>query len=111
MTQTGIEPWTSQSAVCLYPPDHTQYLMDKSYTVYKVETLSVQLINPRRRTCAVRVTVVVLHVSYHVFCHHMQQTGQKATPTGSTLHWLHFKTGDFRKSTAFKSYGVKKPIC
>ena len=22
-------------------------------------------------------------------------------------HWLHFKKGDFRKSTAFKNYGVK----
>ena len=47
MTQTGIEPWTSRSAVCLYPPDHTQYLMEKSYTVHKttkVETFSVQLI-------------------------------------------------------------------
>ena len=28
-------------------------------------------------------------------------------PTGSVLHWLEFKKGNFRKSTAFKSYGVK----
>ena len=28
-------------------------------------------------------------------------------PTGSVPHWLDFKNGDFRKSTAFKSYGVK----
>ena len=33
-----------------------------------------------------------------------QQGGQKAIPTGSVPHWLDF---DFRKSTAFKSYGVK----
>ena len=49
-------------------------------------------------------------VCYHVFCHYPQQGGQKATPTGSVPHWLEFKNGDFRKSTAFKSYGVKKPI-
>ena len=36
-----------------------------------------------------------------------QQGGQKAIPTGSVPHWLDFKKGDFRKSTAFKSYGVK----
>ena len=28
-------------------------------------------------------------------------------PSGSVPHWLDFKKGDFRKSTAFKSYGVK----
>ena len=36
-----------------------------------------------------------------------QQGGQKAILTGSVPHWLDFKNGDFRKSTAFKSYGVK----
>ena len=42
-----------------------------------------------------------------LFCHHTQQTSQKATPTGSAvLHWLHFKTGNFGKIAAFKSYGV-----
>ena len=46
-------------------------------------------------------------VCYHVFCHYAQQGGQKAIPTGSVPHWLDFKNGDFRKSTAFKSYGVK----
>ena len=30
-----------------------------------------------------------------------------AIPTGSVPHWLDLKNGDFRKSTAFKSYGVK----
>ena len=76
------------------------------------------IINPRR-ACAARVTVlglsfhlsvrlsVCLSVCYHVFCHYVQQGGQKAIPTGSVLHWLDFKNGDFRKSTAFKSYGVK----
>ena len=46
-------------------------------------------------------------VCYHVFCHYAQQSGQKVKPTGSVPHWLYFKNGDFRKSTAFKSYGVK----
>ena len=46
-------------------------------------------------------------VCYHVFCHYAQQGGQEAIPTDSVPHWLHFKKGDFRKSTAFKSYGVK----
>ena len=72
------------------------------------------VVNPRR-TCAVRVTVlglsfrpsVRLSVCYQVFCHYVQQGGQKAIPTGSVPHWLDFKKGDFRKSTAFKSYGVK----
>ena len=46
-------------------------------------------------------------VCYHVFCHYAQQGGQKALPTGSVPHWLEFKKGNFRKSTVFKSYGVK----
>ena len=50
---------------------------------------------------------VRLSVCYHVFCHYAQQGGEKAIPTGSVPHWLDFKKGDFRKSTAFKSYGVK----
>ena len=50
---------------------------------------------------------VSLCVCYHVFRHHMHQTGQKATPTGSALHLLDFKSGDFCKNTAVKSYGVK----
>ena len=44
---------------------------------------------------------------YRVFCHHAQQTGKIATPTGSALHRLHFKNSDFRKSAAFRSYGLK----
>ena len=50
---------------------------------------------------------VRLSVCYHVFCHYAQQGGEKAIPTGSVPHWFDFKKGDFRKSTAFKSYGVK----
>ena len=50
---------------------------------------------------------VCLSVCYHVFCHYAKQGGQKAISTGSVPHWLDFKNGDFRKSTAFKSYGVK----
>ena len=74
----------------------------------------IYIINPRR-ACAARVTVlglsfrlsVCLSVCYHVFCHYVQQGGQKAIPTGSVPHWLDFQNGDFRKSTAFKSYGLK----
>ncbi|CAI8019656.1 Probable serine/threonine-protein kinase DDB_G0284251, partial [Geodia barretti] len=91
-------------------------IMSRESMMYTVRQSGV--INPRH-ACAARVTVVVLcvclSVCYHVFCHHAQQTGQKATPTGSALHWLHFKTGDFRKSTAFKKLWrekqVNKPIC
>ena len=71
--------------------------------------LLAHIINPRR-ACAARVTVchsVFLSVCYHVFCHYAQQGGQKTIPTGSVPHWLDFKNGDFRKSTAFKSYGSK----
>ena len=52
-------------------------------------------INPRR-ACAARVTVVVVLCLSHVFCH-CAQRGQEAMPTGSALHWLDFKCGDFRK--------------
>ena len=33
--------------------------------------------------------------------------GKVAPATGSVPHWLDFFNGNFRKSTAFKSYGVK----
>ena len=36
-----------------------------------------------------------------------EKGGVCAIPTGSVPHWLDFKNGDFRESTAFKSYGVK----
>ena len=39
-------------------------------------------------TVGIGLTQVVnplAHMRYHVFCHHAQQTGQKATPTGSAL--------------------------
>ena len=58
-----------------------------------------------------RVTVlglcvcVCVSVSYHVFCHCAQQ---EAVPMCAALHWLDFKNGNFRKNTAFKSYGVKQ---
>ena len=82
------------------------------YTQYY--TVLCDIINPRH-ACTARVTVlglsfrlsVRLSVCYHVFCHYAQQGGQKAIPTGSVPHWLDFKNGDFRKSTAFKSYGMK----
>ena len=49
---------------------------------------------------------VRLSVYYHVFCHYAQQGGQKAIPT-RVSHWLDFKNGDLRTSTAFKSFGIK----
>ena len=64
------------------------------------------MINPRC-VCAARGPSVRRSVCYHVFCHYAQQGGQKAIPTGSVPHWLDLKNGRFRKSTAFKSYGVK----
>ena len=46
-------------------------------------------------------------VCYHVFCDYALRDNEIAIPTGSSLHWLHFKKGDFRITAAFKSYGVK----
>ena len=40
---------------------------------------------------------VRLSAGYHVFCNHTQQTSQKATPTGSALHWLYYKMMIFVK--------------
>ena len=56
---------------------------------------------------------VCLSVCYHVFCDYVQRDNKTAIPTGSSLHWLHLKKGDFRITAEFKSYGVKsnKPIC
>ena len=73
------------------------------------------IINPRRAHAQRGLQYLVCHSvrpsvcpsCYHVFWHYAQQGGQKAIPTGSVPHWLDFKKGDFRKSTAFKSYGVK----
>ena len=69
-------------------------------------------INPRR-ACAARVTVLG-HPSVRPsvcllprFLPLRATRRPKAIPTGSVPHWLDFKNGDFRKSTAFKSYGVK----
>ena len=72
-----------------------------------LSTIPIFIIFNTLPTCAARVTVICLCVClcvcvcYHVFCHHTQQTGQRATPAGSAVHWLHFKNGDFRKNTAF----------
>ena len=73
------------------------------------------VINPQH-VCATRVTELGLSVCvcvcacvcYYVFRHYAQQDCQKATPTGSADHWLDFKMDNFRKSTAFKTYGVKQ---
>ena len=42
-------------------------------------------------------------VCYHVFCHHLQQAGQREIPKGSALHLLVFK-----KHCIFDSYRAKK---
>ena len=34
-------------------------------------------------------------VCYHVFCHYVQQGGQKAIPTGSVPHWPNLKMAIF----------------
>ena len=47
-------------------------------------------------------------VCYHVFCHYAQLGGEKTIPTGSVPHWLYFLNGDFGKTAAFESYGVKQ---
>ena len=54
--------------------------------------------------CAARVTVLGPFLCHHVFCHYAQGDNKRVIPIGLALHWLDFK---FRKSTAFKSYGVK----
>ena len=46
-------------------------------------------------------------VCYHVFSDYAQRHNETAIPTGSSLNWLHFKKGDFRITTAFRSHGVK----
>ena len=66
------------------------------------------VINPRRAWLQYLVCKSVCpSVCYHVFCHYAQQGGQTVTPMGSVPRWLDFRSGDFRKSTAFKCYGVK----
>ena len=69
-------------------------------------------VNPWR-ACAVRVTVLGLCVCYHVFCHHVQQTGKRVTTTGSALHWLHFKNGEstYRVLKLWRGNQVNKQIC
>ena len=42
-----------------------------------------------------------------VFYHHAREN-KIAIPKDSALHWLDFEFGEFRKSTAFKGYGVDK---
>ena len=43
-------------------------------------------------------------------CYHAQRDNETAIPTGSSLHLLHFKKGDFRITTVFRSYGVKSKL-
>ena len=50
-----------------------------------------------------------LSACYHIFCDYAQRDNKTAIPMDldSSLNWLNFKKGDFRITTAFKSYGVK----
>ena len=50
---------------------------------------------------------VCLSVCSHVLFNSVQQSGKIVILTGSGIHGLDYKNGDIRKSTAFKSYGVK----
>ena len=71
----------------------------------------ILIINPRR-ACAARVTVLGPFVCLSV-CLLPRFLPPRATRQrnrdikGSALHRLDFKFGDFRKSNAFESYGVK----
>ena len=56
-------------------------------------------------TWSVRLSVC-LSVRPSTFYATLRDKQEIETPTGSALHWLHFN-GDFCKSTAFRSYGVK----
>ena len=66
------------------------------------------IINPRCAFTA-RVTVLGSWVCLSVcpLPRFLRQDNEIATPTGSSLHWPHFKEGNFDKTSAFKSYGVK----
>ena len=55
----------------------------------------------------IRIITYGLSVCYYVFGHHEQWDNKRAIPKGSALHWLDYEFGEFRKSTAFKTYGVK----
>ena len=66
-------------------------------------TLGARMCNKGYSSCSVCQSVRLLPR----FCHHAQQTGKIATPAGSALHCLYFQLGDFGKSAAFRSYGVK----
>ena len=50
---------------------------------------------------------VCLSVCLSVFCLYAQRENKIATRGGLLLQQLHFKKGDFRKTAAFKSYGLK----
>ena len=54
--------------------------------------------------CVCVCVCVCPFVCYHVFSDYAQRHNETAIPT---LNWLHFKKGDFRITTAFRSYGVK----
>ena len=45
---------------------------------------------------------VRLSVCYHVFCHHVQEIGQRAIVTGPALHWLNLKKAIFLKQLRSK---------
>ena len=74
------------------------------------------VVNPRR-ACAARVTVLSLSVClfYHVFCHHAHRDNKRAIEYNlyqKVQHYtgLIYVFGDFRKSNAFESYGVKTKL-
>ena len=47
------------------------------------------------------------HMPITMFSATVRHKAAKAIPMGSVLHWLDFKNGNLRTSTAFESYGMK----
>ena len=78
-------------------------LLHSFLLIYHPYPSSFFLIFNPRRACAARLVCVCSLI----FFNRAQQSGKIAILTGSGLHGLDFKNGDFRKITAFKSYGVK----
>ena len=88
------------------------------YAQLHIDDAILCIINPRR-ACAARVTVlglsfrpsvclsVCLSVCYHVFCTTRNKAAKKRYQRVQYHTGLILKMAHFRKSTAFKSYGVK----
>ena len=74
------------------------------------ELLTLGALAQRGLLYLVRKFSVCLSVCYHVLCNHAQRDNERVIPKGSALYRLDFRFGDFRKSNAFNSYGVKTKL-